>query len=68
MDYKVGDEIVYETFLGNRRRVLVTDREDDIKNGRPGFDGVQVGGSEAGEEVWGYDDQIVNVTRRHIQN
>jgi hypothetical protein len=66
MDYKVGDEIVYETFLGNRRRVLVTDREDDIKNGRPGFDGVIRSGGEAGEEVWGYDDQIISVARRHL--
>jgi hypothetical protein len=62
MDYKVGDVIEYQTFTGNRRRVLVEYRDPDIKNGRPGFDGVSL--SEDGMGVWGYDSQIVRVAIR----
>ena len=58
MDYSVGDTIVYYTFGGLYRTVVVTYRDEDIKNGHPGFDGVMV---DTGEDVWGYDDQIVEV-------
>lgn len=55
--YKVGDTIQYRTFGGGLRTVVVTDKMDDVKNGRPGFDGYLVGDPQA--MVWGYDDQIV---------
>jgi hypothetical protein len=54
ISYKVGDVIAYTPFGGGSRTVTVTAREADIKNGRPGFDGV----AEHGGSVWGYDDQI----------
>ena len=40
--YKVGDTVRYETFTGELRTVRVTGKHDEIKNGRPGFDGVEV--------------------------
>jgi len=62
-EYEVGDVIDYSPFDGGSRRVVVTAREADIKNGRPGFDGNEVGGSTH-EGWWGYDDQILRVVRR----
>ena len=58
MDYEVGDIITYATFGGTERTVEVTLKEDDIKNGRPGFDGKIIGTDML---VWGYDDQIVRL-------
>ena len=75
MDYRVGDVIVYRSF-GGRRTVRVTNREADIKNGRPGFDGdlISEDGAPADRLVrfglgsepvalgcWGYDEQIIDV-------
>lgn len=57
MNYNVGDTIFYSPFLGGSRKVVVTLREDDIKNGRPGFSAV----AEDGFNVWGYDYQITHV-------
>lgn len=54
--YKVGSVVEQRTFGGGTRLVRVTAVEADVKNGRPGFDGVS-----AGESVWGYDEQIVAV-------
>lgn len=48
-----GDTVCYDTG-GQRRTLTVTDVYDDIKNGRPGFDGTNAQG-----DWWGYDDQIV---------
>jgi hypothetical protein len=64
--YEAGDVIEYQTFGGGSiRRVLVEYREDNIKNGRPGFHGTAIeGGADEGMSVWGYDDQIIRVTRR----
>ena len=59
MQYEVGDTIQYQPFGGDLRTVVVTNREDDIKNGRPGFDGHLVGAP--GARCWGYDSQIVRV-------
>jgi hypothetical protein len=61
--YEVGDVIAYQTFgqeIG-ARIVVVTAKEADIKNGRPGFDAVLIDGtgSMSFMPVWGYDDQIV---------
>lgn len=58
--YNVGDVIEYRTFGGDIRRVRVTFKSDDIKNGLPGFDGDLVNGKGT---FWGYDDQIVRVVR-----
>lgn len=55
--YRVGDLIVYVAFGGERRTVTVISKEDDIKNGQPGFDGEDADGNS----WWGYDDQIVKV-------
>jgi hypothetical protein len=59
--YQVGDTIEYLTFGGERRQVIVTNKDDDIKNGRPGFDGTLINETGPFNEVWGYDDQIVRV-------
>ena len=65
LDYEIGDTIVYMTFGGTFRKVVVTDKEDDIKNGRPGFGGTLVHRDPEGwNDVWGYDSQITSVTRR----
>ena len=58
-NYEVGDIVRYETFTGELRTVRVTLKLDDIKNGRPGFDG-HIHGNED-ETVWGYDSQIIRV-------
>ncbi len=51
----VGEMIVYRTFSGMRRAVEVTAVHEVVKNGRPGFDGVDT----SGNTYWGYDDQIL---------
>jgi hypothetical protein len=40
--YGIGDVIEYQLVGGGIRWVRVTNREADIKNGRPGFDGFRV--------------------------
>jgi len=64
--YEAGDVIEYRTFGGGpTRRVLVEYREDNIKNGEPGFSGTAIeGGADVGSSVWGYDDQITRVVRK----
>jgi hypothetical protein len=57
-DYEVGSVIEYGT---GPRRVTVTLKEDDIKNGQPGFEGQIVGQSGIGSRVWGYDYQITRI-------
>ena len=64
MDYEVGDIIEYRDFCGGLRKVQVSLRDSDIKNGRPGFDGEVVSGPNAGLSVWGYDSQITRVRIR----
>lgn len=59
--YGVGSVIEYRAFGGEVRRVKVEWAGDNVKDGRPGFDGKIVGGSKAGEFVWGYDEQITRV-------
>jgi len=61
-DYKVGSVIGYEALDGTRRKVVVTEKISDIKNGRPGFDGYIVDQPE--NTVWGYDKQIIRVFRK----
>ena len=57
--YEIGDIVRYMTFTGELRTVMVTDKSDNIKNGRPGFDG-NIRGA-AFDKVWGYDSQIIRV-------
>lgn len=59
LNYRVGSTIKYRTWGGEIRKVVVESKEDDIKNGRPGFDG-QI---RDGEWCWGYDDQITEVVK-----
>lgn len=56
---ELGSVVAYRPFGGGVRHVKVDTAEWDIKNGRPGFAGVVVGGPEAGLPVWGYLDQLV---------
>jgi hypothetical protein len=57
MNYNIGDIVFYSPFGGGVRKVLVTLKEADIKNGRSGFDGID----QDGFGVWGYDSQITHV-------
>ena len=60
--YRKGSIIEYKTFDGSRRKVLVTNRVPQIKNGKDGFDGLVLG--EDGDSVWGYDHQITRIIAR----
>ena len=60
-DYEVGDVVEYETFGGRPRRVLVSYKSHDIKNGEPGFDGTLIGPGSEPFGVWGYSRQIIAV-------
>ena len=62
MNYRKGSIIEYRTFDGSLRKVLITEKLDDIKNGRRGFDGVLV--NDRDYTVWGYDYQITRVVVR----
>lgn len=69
MSYKVGSTIRYQSG-GEVRTVRVETKEQDVKNGSPGFTGVQLDASgepmkgnlldEPVRRVWGYDEQIVS--------
>jgi hypothetical protein len=69
MHYAIGDIVVYRPgYDSELRRVRITNRDPDIKNGRPGFDGEMLDDSLRIDEVdlviggvWGYDEQIVEV-------
>jgi len=65
MKYEIGDMIVYSAFGGEKRTIIVDEKEEDIKNGRPGFGGIIISSSEpsdkTGQSVWGYDSQIIEV-------
>lgn len=66
LDYKAGNLIEYAAFGGERRIVRVTVKEPDIKNGRPGFDGVVESTRGIGQSVWGYDSQITRIVARGV--
>lgn len=66
--YRVGSIIEYGTFGDQVRRVRVTDKLAEVKNGEPGFDGQELNPAtntpvNANDEfgVWGYDRQITKV-------
>jgi len=63
INYQVGDIIEYTTFDGSVRRVLVDNKEVDIKNGASGFTGNLVDAPTDHYGVWGYDYQILRVLR-----
>ena len=58
-NYRVGSTIKYRAFDGEVRTIVVEEKSSDIKNGRPGFDGL----AHDGTHCWGYDDQIIEVVR-----
>mgnify|MGYP003630194765 FL=1 len=65
-DYTIGSTITYNLWGGDTRTVKVTHKDEDIKNGDPGFDGTVVGTGKNGrrpETVWGYDNQICKVDK-----
>ena len=64
MNYRKGSIIEYKTFDGTHRKVLVSEKVDNIKNNRSGFDGVIVGDGRGDYTVWGYDHQITRVVVR----
>lgn len=59
MKYDLGDVVEYTSFDGRKRRTTVENRDPDIKNGRPGFDGIL----DDGTMVWGYDSQITRIIK-----
>lgn len=59
MNYSIGDLIRYRARSAGIRVGVVIEKEDDIKNGRPGFS-IR---TPSGELFWGYDTQIVSVDR-----
>jgi hypothetical protein len=58
-NYRVGDRIEHWPFgvAEAKRIVRVTGRMKNVKNGRPGFDGV----TDSGLTVWGYDSEVKQV-------
>ena len=60
LDYMVGSTITYKLWGGDTRTVKVTHKDEDIKNGDPGFDGTEV---DTGQSVWGYDNQVSKVDK-----
>lgn len=59
--YKVGDTIEYTTFGGDVRRVTVTAKHRNVKNGRAGFDAAMNNSDGGGVSVWGYDSDVLRV-------
>ena len=62
-NYDVGDVIEYRVFGGAIRRVLVSEKYADVKNGEPGFSGTQVGPGDEPYGCWGYTHQITAVIK-----
>ena len=60
MEYEENDVVTYRPFGGGSRVIRVVNKEEDIKNGFPGFDGVDLSGEQT---YWGYDSQIIKVQK-----
>lgn len=62
ISYAVGDLILQHCFgsPSHARLVRVTEKHDDVKNGRPGFSGVTPGGMT----VWGYDSDVAEIREK----
>jgi hypothetical protein len=63
--YNVGDVVQ----LDGQDHVLVTNKEEDVKNGYPGGDGITLVGARAvegnmNEDRWFYDDQVTRVVKK----
>ena len=58
-NYRPGSIIEKEDSAGPIR-VVVTAKEQTIKNGMPGFDGYK---EKDGTPIWGYDSQIIRVIK-----
>lgn len=56
---RAGQVIEYIPFGGGTRKVYVTQHEDDVKNGQPGFEGHIL--DDPDFLVWGYDRQITRI-------
>jgi len=54
---EIGEHVYYRTFGQSMRYVQVTEVFDDIKNGKAGFDCVDL----SGNTYWGYDEQIIDI-------
>lgn len=63
MHYEVGNIVEHITFNGGTRQVIVFEKHEDVNKGKPGFDGREIinDGWTLGNDVWGYDEQIVRV-------
>ena len=61
MRYRVGSVIRYRTIADRMRTVVVTKKQRNVKNGRPGFEGRETTGT--GNMVWGYDEGITQVIK-----
>ncbi len=57
MNYQIGDMVEYKTIMGRTRTVVVTGTGEE--GGYPVFDGEMSDGST----VWGYDEDIISVTK-----
>lgn len=75
LSYKINSIIQYRTLGGGIRVVKVTDKDDDIKNGKPGFDAIELDprtkkpkpSPVRGDKyafVWGYDEDIEKVIKK----
>ena len=56
---EVGDTLTYSPFGGGIRIIQVTEVDEDIKNGRAGFSGVD----KDGNNWWGYNSQIIVIAK-----
>lgn len=63
VQYNIGDTILQLTSTGTTRKVFVQEKENPVKNGKPGFVGVCLDVTEP-YGVWGYDDQVIGVVSR----
>lgn len=57
--YNIGDTIETKNTLGQFEWVVIERRSDNIKDGRSGYTGT----NDEGREVWGYDSQIIRITK-----
>lgn len=68
ISYDVGDIVTYTPFGPGTRCVLITGKDADIKNGKPGFVGDVIDDNGNPISFWGYDHQIIHVSRKTVRN
>ena len=60
--YEVGDIVEVKMGAGVRK-IYVTAKHSEVKNGEPSLSGILVNDNdEPGDDVWAYDHQVVAVT------